>query len=404
MARLAGGFAQAGLRVEALAPPGAVVIVSRYLARWHRYHPLKPQASLMDAIAAAGPDLIACCDDRAVAHVLALYRRAKSRGDVGVAALIERSLGDPGAYARMISRDGFMAEARALGIRTPDTMSIASKQHLERALSELGLPLVLKADGSWGGEGVIVVRNRADAFAAFAKLSRPPSRLRSVARAVKRRDAHFLLDAVARSARPVSAQRFIAGHAAASAFAAGHGEVLAEIYYDVLEADGGIGPPNVIRRVECAEMQDASRKIAKHFGLSGIHGMDFIRDAEGHPHLIEINPRATQGSTLAFGRGADLPAALAAQFVPNGGMRPAIEGNVVALFPRVWLRDPLNPYLTTAHHDVPWDDPQVLFASLGFTPKQWKGVRLPIIRAETALPASATAPREAIAHLPARVR
>jgi hypothetical protein len=402
VARLAGGFARAGTTVEALAPPGAVVIASRYLARWHRYHALRPIASLANAIEAAAPDLIACCDDRAVTQVLELYGRARAQGEAATVKLIERSLGNPLVYGRMISRDGFMAEARGLGIRTPDTIGVASEGELDPVLAELGLPLVLKADGSWGGEGVLLVRNRNEALAAFRKLERPPSRLRSVARALKRRDAHFLVDAAAREKRHVSAQRFIAGHSAASAFAGWHGEVLAEIFYDVLVADGVIGPPNVIRRVDCTEMREASHKIANHFGLSGIHGMDFIRDAEGRVHLIEINPRATQGSTLAFGHGADLPASLAARLMPDAGIRPAIPGDVVTLFPRQWQRDPLSAYLMSAHHDVPWDDPQVLFASLGFKTRQLRGIRLPSIA--VAPPAPAPEPQRAIARLLPRVR
>ena len=395
VARLASGFAQAGMAVEALAPPGAVVIASRYLDRWHRYRALRPLSSLASAIAAAAPDLLVCCDDRAVAHVLTLHRRARAQGERGaaVAKLIERSLGHPRVYRRMISRDGFMAEARGLGIRTPDTISLVTEYDLERAVSDLGVPLVLKADGSWGGDGVVIARNRADALTAFRKLIGPPSRVRSVARALKRHDAHFLRDAVACEKRRVSAQRFVAGHCAASAIACWQGEAIAEIDYDVLVADGTIGPPNVIRRVDCPELREASRKIAKRFGLSGIHGMDFIRDGDGHVHLIEINPRATQGSTLAFGPGADLPAALAARFFSDAAIRPAIAGDVVALFPRVWLGDPLSPYLTSAHHDVPWDDPQVLFATLGVKPHRLHGLRLPSFAPAPRLPLGPQASR-----------
>ena len=51
-----------------------------------------------------------------------------------------------------------------------------------------------------------------------------------------------------------------------------------------------------------------ARRIAARFGLSGLQGLDFVRDEEGLPHLIEINPRATQICHLALG--SDLPAAL----------------------------------------------------------------------------------------------
>jgi predicted ATP-grasp superfamily ATP-dependent carboligase len=224
--------------------------------------------------------------------------------------------------------------------------------------------VVLKADGSWGGDGVIVAKSRDEAFGAYRKLSRAPSRARSIARAARRRDAHHLLTALHPPTPAISIQEFIPGKPAASAFAAWQGEVVGEIYYDVLIADGAIGPPNVIRRIDDREIDRATRAIAKHFGLCGIHGIDFIRAPDGALYMLEVNPRATQGGTLAFGPGHDLPAALAACVSPTAGIRTAIENNVVAIFPREWQRDPVSPYLRSAHHDVPWDDPAVVRASL----------------------------------------
>jgi hypothetical protein len=159
----------------------------------------------------------------------------------------------------------------------------------------------------------------------------------------------------------VSVQKFVAGGSANSAFACWQGEVTGEICYDVLVSDGPGGPPNVIRRVDCPQMAEASRKIAKHFGLSGIYGLDFIRDEAGDVHLIEINPRTTQGGTLAFGEGHDLPSALAGSVTRSEATRrPAIASDVVAFFPCEWQRDQASPYFLTGHHDVPWDDPAVL--------------------------------------------
>jgi hypothetical protein len=46
------------------------------------------------------------------------------------------------------------------------------------------------------------------------------------------------------------------------------------------------------------------------------------------------------------------------------GTRAPILNDTVAIFPREWQRDPASPWLQLAHHDVPWDDPAVLLASL----------------------------------------
>jgi hypothetical protein len=309
------------------------------------------------------PDLVVACDDRAVAHMLKLHGETRGR-DPNIAGLIERSLGEPASYAEMMSRSGFLERASSLGIRVPQTRQISNAVELASFIAESGPPVVLKVDGSWGGDGVVVARNDREAHGAFRRLARAPSRLRSLARAMRRRDLHHVNAAISPVAPTVSAQRFVAGRPAASAFACWKGEVVGAIYYDVLVAQGEIGPPNVVRRVDCPEMESATRKIVAHYRLSGIHGMDFLRDPMGAVHLIEINPRATQGGTLAFGPGRDLPASLASCLHTPAGMRTPILNDIVAIFPREWQRDPASPWLRSAHHDVPWDDPAVLLASL----------------------------------------
>ncbi|HWA29718.1 MAG TPA: ATP-grasp domain-containing protein [Rhizomicrobium sp.] len=363
-ARYASGFVAAGCTVDSLSPAQAPVRASRYARRHYDYSALFPIASLRAAIAQSKPDLIVACDDRVVMQILELHRREGVRNP-DIAELIERSLGDIAAYDLVLSRQGSLDAMRAEGVRVPDSVAIESESALDEALAHIGLPAVLKADGSWGGEGVAVIRTREDAIAAYRKLAFPAPRWRSVARALRRKDAHFLHDAIAPKMRAISLQKFIPGHPAASAFAAKDGEVVAHIAYDVLVAQGTIGPPNVIRRVDCPQIHDAARKVAKRFRLSGMHGLDFIRDAQGDVHLLEINPRATQGGTLAFGAGRDLPAALAATLSPaNCGLRPAIGNDVVAFFPRAWQRDGGDTWLPLAHHDIPWDDPGVLRAML----------------------------------------
>ena len=213
----------------------------------------------------------------------------------------------------MMARSRAIAVAQAEGISAPLTVAVANKDEFWRALEAVGLPAVLKADGSWGGEGVAVVRTHEEAGGAFRRLAGPPSRLRSLVRAVLRKDAHFLQEALAPKAVSLQVQQFIRGKPATSAFACRDGEVLAAIHMDVVESRGTAGPASLIRRTDCSRMDEAARRIARRFGLSGLHGLDFVRDEGGVPHLIEINPRATQICHLALGAGHDLPSALLGQ-------------------------------------------------------------------------------------------
>ena len=390
-ARYAGGFAACRWTVDALAPKAAPVKLSRYVDSHYHYAALNALATLKRAIEASRPDLIVSCDDRAVAHLLGLHKREK---DSWIAALIRRSLGTPENFPEMISRAGSMAATAQIGIRTPKTLPVADETELEAVLAEIGLPVVVKADGSWGGDGVVVVRTKEEAVAAFHRLRRPASRLRNLARALKRKDAHFLLEALKPSKILISVQKFVPGRSAASAFACWNGEVAATIHYDVLVSDGQIGPPNVIRRVDCAEMEEASRRIARRFGLSGIYGLDFIRDDQGQAHLIEINPRTTQGGTLAFGDGRDMPQALAACVTCTpSARREAIPNDVVAFFPAEWQRDAQSPYLLGGYHNVPWDDPKVLKHCFDSLPQaQTPDRKAAIERLLASAPAGNTAP------------
>jgi hypothetical protein len=362
-ARLASAFAAVGAQVHALFPGGHVSARSRFVAGRHIYNPLLALPSLALAIEESCPDLIVPCDDRAVRHLLALHGRNPG-SDVG--SLIAYSLGRVESYATLFSRSGFVAAASREGIVSAHTLTVEDADALDLALLETGLPAVLKSDGSWGGGGVIIARTQEQAHRGFRRLSAAPSRLRSLARAFHRRDAHFILDALSPPKSDVSVQRYIAGMPATTSFASWQGRVLATIHMDVLETTTPTGPASVVRRVDCPQMEEVARVLAARFGLSGIQGLDYIRDEFGMVHLIESNPRATQSSALALGPGHDLVAAMAGCIAPTArGARPLVtENQVFALFPQEWRRDPHSAWLRTAHLDVPWDDPGVLKACL----------------------------------------
>jgi hypothetical protein len=336
---------------------------SRHLDGEHIYSPLAPLESLRRAIAASAPDLLVACDDRAVAQLRQLHDEAEHPA---LADVIARSFGDLSVYSRLASRHTFISEARMIAIPAPRSIAVCDEQSLEAALAELGFPAVLKADESWGGDGVVLVRDHAQAREALNRMRAPSNPLRDLVRAMKRRDAHFLPSARGRSIPATSVQKYIAGRPATSSFACWQGEIVGMNHFDVIETSGAAGPASVVRRVACRWMDDAVRRIAAHYGLSGLHGLDYMRDRDGIPQLIEINPRATPTSHMALGLDHDpvaglLAAALGHPFAPRP---PMTDKEVIALFPQEWQRDPNSSYLSAGCHDAPWDDPALLRASL----------------------------------------
>lgn len=342
-ARLAGAFAGLGCAVDAVFPAPHPIRASRYLRRGFPYRPLSARASFAHAVRVARPDLVVPCDDRALLHLMSLD---------GVHELMARSLGALDNYPVMMARAPAIAIARDEGVLAPATIAVETEKNLWRALDAVGLPAVLKSDGSWGGDGVTVVQSPEEALLAFRRLANPPSPLRSLARAVLRRDAHFLLQALAPHATAVNVQRFVPGRPATTAFACRGGEVLAALHMDVVAWRGATGPATVMQRTDCPQMADAAGRIARRFRLNGLHGLDFVRDGEGMPHLIEINPRATQICHLALGPGHDLPAALLGL-----AARPVVtDKHLIALFPQP------SRSAQDVFDDVPWDDPALLRA------------------------------------------
>jgi hypothetical protein len=101
--------------------------------------------------------------------------------------------------------------------------------------------------------------------------------------------------------------------------------------------------------------------------LSGLYGFDFmIEDESEDAYLIEMNPRATQTCHLPLGPGRNLAAALRSA-VCDEAVREApgvTDKDTIALFPQEWERDPASAYLSTAYHDVPWEEPELVRACI----------------------------------------
>ena len=335
-AQLAGAFAGAGARVEAVCSKGGMLSLSRYPRRFHRYQPLSPDASLMRAIAESRPNLVIPCDDLA-------------------SEIVQRVTGGQ-AFS---DRHEFLTRAASVGAPA-QSLALDGEDGVNDAIRRFGLPLVLKCDHSWGGAGVVIAPTRQEALAAFRRFGKQ-SRLRDLARFVRRRESHFLSRALSPVAPGISAQPFVDGHPATSSIACWQGAVVAANHFDVLVTSAATGPACVVARRDCREMENSAAVIARAFNLSGLFGLDYVRDRGGRVHLLEMNARATPTAHLMLKQ--DLPASLLrAAGLPARPRPPVTAKEEVAIFPREWMRDPASPWLKNAFHDVPWDDPQIVRA------------------------------------------
>jgi biotin carboxylase len=258
-----------------------------------------------------------------------------------------------------------MELAHSEGVRVPATQVIASIAELTSCFARIGFPMVLKANGTSGGDGVRIVHTPQEAESAFRTLQAPPLLARAAKRALADHDRTLLWPSLLRRRSAVNAQTYIAGHEATSLVACWKGEVLAALHLEVLNKQHWAGPATVLRLIEGVEMQAAAEKLVRRLGLSGLHGFDFMLEAgSGDAYLLEVNPRATQVGHLTLGPGRDLPAALYAAVTgkPIQDAPRITDKDIIALFPQEWTRDPASPILETAYHDVPWDEPELIQA------------------------------------------
>jgi aspartokinase/homoserine dehydrogenase 1 len=368
-ARLGMALANAGCNVEGVCPSGHPLAKTRAVPRPHLYRGLTPLKSFADAIAATKPDFIVPGDDLATRHLHEIHRREQQKGRAGsaICELIERSLGAPESFSIAYARTSFMEVARKEGIRVPETQIIADVRGLRSWIDRKGFPVVLKADGTSGGVGVRVVHTMDQAARGFGKLQAPPLLARAAKRALVDQDKTLIWPSLLRRRSVVNAQVFVAGHEATSTIVCWQGEVLAALHFEVLTKRSSSGPATVLRLIENGDIAMAAQKLAKRLKLSGIHGLDFMLEAEtGNTYLIEMNPRPTQVGHLALGAGRDLPAALysALSGEPLREAEKITENDTVALFPHEWRRDPNSAFLRTSYHDVPWEEPDLVLSCL----------------------------------------
>jgi ATP-grasp domain len=347
--RLCRAFREVGFEVGAIALPQHPVHRSKAPSRTFEYRPKAPLESLQEAIAEQRPDIIIPCDDRVVAHVCAL----RAVEDDKLSTLIETSLGGGGSC--VLAKRGSLGEiSRLPDVDVPRTDNIATASDLREWARKFGLPAILKLDGSWGGNDVVIVRHESEIRRAFWQMRLRQSVVRGLKRYVTKRD----IEALSRRRSAISVQSFVPGKPANATVACWRGKLLAQVAVEVVELAKPFGMATVVRVVDGEAMAAAARSICNRYMLSGLHGLDFIiEEGSGAAKLIEINPRATQIGHLNLGPGRDLAAALfEASSGRSAAWRPPVQSAVISLFPGEWWRDPQSSYLTSTFHDAPYDD------------------------------------------------
>src|SRR5579872_502348 len=284
-------LANAGCAVEAVCPARHPISKTSAVHRTHNYHGLAPLMSFRNAILTASPDLIVPADDLATRHLHDLHRNGKREGSKGaqICALIERSLGPAESFPVVFARNTFMEVAHQSGVRVPKTGVVENRNDLKKLANRLGFPLVLKANGTSGGDGVRITQSFEEADRALRDLEAPPLFARAAKRALLDHDTTLLWPSVLRRRYVVNAQSFVMGREATSTVFCWEGSILASLHFEVLKKMHSAGHAAVVRLIEHPEMSVAAEKIVRRLNLSGFYGFDFMIEMHtDNAYLIEI--------------------------------------------------------------------------------------------------------------------
>ena len=360
-ARLVLGLQQVGFTVAVVCPTRHPVHHLRHpplryplgIAGANSLGPFGARSRVINAIERFRPDTIVPCDD----YTAQILHRIVRSGSSQIVELLENSLGPAEVYPVLESRTAQVTLARQRNIRTPRFEIIENERSLREALAEIGLPAFMKQDGSWAGQGVRKISDSTGLHEAWRELSNQHSLMHAL-KAMRKAGVRHALAGVRRGRPTIHLQAAAGGLPANHTIVCRSGEVIDGFSLVAVETSSENGPASVVRVTDNPEMAAAAGVLAKELRLSGLVGFDFVVGANGEAYFLEINARATPAATLSVAGSPDLLGILRQTMTPStGAPARSVAGDTIALFPDEMLRDETSPFLESAHHDIPTDEP-----------------------------------------------
>jgi hypothetical protein len=362
--RLVQALSERGGVVATLCPADHAMTQTRFAARQFALESVTNsrtiEAALSEAMHGFRPSLIIPGDERAVAFLHALLRRAKSgaqtRLDAESISALSASLCDSEHYSTLLMKNETIALARKIGVPTPKGGSVTSAQDAKNLATQIAAPVYVKQAFSWAGWGVVHCDNPDDAAIAYASM-RPKRRnpLLTFAKRFLHRDWYPTNSAV-------DVQEAIDGTPALFCASAWKGKMLAGFSGRKVQTTHENGPSSVMELAPHDEMARMTAAMIAATGATGFIAFDFMIESQtGNAYLIECNPRPVPCCHLGPRIGVDLCQALIDAM--RGDVRPrpaASHAETIALFPQEWRRSPEALAAFPGFVDVPVDDEALL--------------------------------------------
>ena len=189
-----------------------------------------------------------------------------------------------------VNKERTLAAARRVGLLVPREAVIRGSPDLRAALRDIGLPAVVKPAESWVGEdetghwvGPKLVVTEAEATAA--------------------------VEAVTRFGAAVLFQQYLTGRREAVSFLYARGQIHASFAQWASRTRPPLGGESVLRQSIAIppDLGPGAEALIREIDLEGYSEVEFRRDGEGRPYLMEINPRLSASVEVAVRAGVDFP-------------------------------------------------------------------------------------------------
>jgi predicted ATP-grasp superfamily ATP-dependent carboligase len=278
---------RAGLSVGAVA---SVPRAPAFNSRWCRRSWLVPDPTDGERLRWA---LLALLEREPAAVIIPLHDgtiEALRAGRAEVASRTAVALAPEPGLGVAVDKERTLEAARGLGLTVPRGALIADPQETAAALGETGLPAVVKPVRSWVASD--------DGAARLASTGAKDAA--AVARAV---------EAVTAAGGRALVQEWLPGRREAVSLLYAHDRVwarFAQVAHRMAPALGG----SSVLRVSIQPPPDAdaaAERLVRQVGLEGYSEVEFRRDREGRPALMEVNPRLSASVEVAVRAGVDFP-------------------------------------------------------------------------------------------------
>lgn len=217
---------------------------------------------------------------------LALIRQHRAQLERRVAIALAKE----SALEAAINKDRTLEIAAQLGIAIPRGVKVAAASDVPAALSEIGLPAVVKPIESW--------------LWSDQQSARLACKLVTTADEARR-----AVEELTRLGGSTLFQQFLSGRREAVSLMYAHGEIYARFAQWASRTHPPLGGTSVLRQSIPIppDIDDHSERLVREIELEGYSEIEFRRDDKGIPYLMEINPRLSASVEVAVRAGVDFP-------------------------------------------------------------------------------------------------